>query len=84
MVNGTLGSLAADLEGFLGTPVLDETHLTNHYDFQLKWPAKEGENPRPGTLMNALRQQLGLKLAPAKRSVEVIVVDRVSCTKNPR
>jgi uncharacterized protein (TIGR03435 family) len=83
MVNATLGSLAADLEGLLGTPVLDETHLTNHYDFELRWPAKEGENPRPQTLMNAMRQQLGLELAPATRSVELIAVDRVSRTKNP-
>ncbi len=75
MVNGTLGSLATALEGLLDRPVLDTTHLTNHYDFGLKWNVEEGGHPRPEIVMEALRQQLGLELVPAKRSIEVIVVN---------
>jgi len=75
VVSGTLGSLAWSLESLLRKPVLDETHLTNRYDFELKWEAKEREHPDAETLAGALREQLGLELTPATRTVEIVVVD---------
>ena len=74
-INGSMGSLARGLETLLKRPVLDETGLTNRYDFELKWEVKEPEPPDPEPLITALRQQLGLELTPAKRTVEVLVVD---------
>jgi uncharacterized protein (TIGR03435 family) len=75
-VNSSLSSLAWSLEHLLGKPVFDETDLTNHYDFQLKWKQGEQEKkPVPTILIQALRDQLGLELAPAQRRVEVTVVE---------
>jgi len=75
-VNGSLTSLAWNLEAMLGKPVVDETGLTNHYDFQLKWKQeKEEKKPAAEKLVQALRDQLGLDLTPAKRQVEVTVVE---------
>jgi uncharacterized protein (TIGR03435 family) len=74
-VNGTMESLAWSLENLLKKPVLDETKLTNRYDFELKWDAKEREHPDPEGLAKAVREELGLELMPATRPVEVLVVD---------
>ncbi len=59
----------------LRKPVLDETHLTNRYDFELKWEVKEPEHPDVEMLAKALREQLGLELTPARRTIEVVVVN---------
>jgi len=72
-INKTIGSLAGDLEAKLGKPVIDETGLTNHYDYDLTWTGAE-EIPQPGVLVRAVREQLGLALTAARRPVEVLVV----------
>jgi uncharacterized protein (TIGR03435 family) len=67
-----------------GRTVIDNTKLSGKYDFTLKWTpdsAIEAHAPRAESqevapeLFTALREQLGLRLASAKASVEVIVVD---------
>ena len=75
VVNGTLDSLTGRLEDLLGKPVLDETTLTNRFDFDFKSDAKEWEHPNPETLTQDVRDQLGLELTPARRTVELLVVD---------
>lgn len=80
-INITLERLAWSLENLLQKPVLDETNLTDRYDFELKWEAKEREQPDPERLAKAMREQLGLELTPARRPVEVLVVEGV---KNER
>jgi uncharacterized protein (TIGR03435 family) len=77
-VNQPIGSLAWSLEGQLGKPVLDETGLTNHYDFELKWTDSAQENTKPDPLAQALREQLGLELKPARRPVEVLIVEKAA------
>jgi uncharacterized protein (TIGR03435 family) len=42
---------------------------------ELKWEGKDQEHPDLATLAKAVREQLGLELTPAKRAVEVLVVD---------
>lgn len=74
-INGTLVGLAWSLESLLKKPVLDETGLTNRYDFELKWEAKDREQPDPEKLAKAVREQLGLELTLAKRTIEVLVVN---------
>jgi uncharacterized protein (TIGR03435 family) len=75
-VNSSLSNLAWSLENLLGKPVFDETGLTNRYDFQLKWKQDtEQRKPDPDTLMQALREQLGLDLTLEKRPVEVTIVE---------
>jgi len=74
-VNQVIESIAASLEGFLGKPVVNETKLTNRYDFQLLWDETGAEDAYRGRLAAAVREQLGLELTPAKRPIEVLVVE---------
>jgi uncharacterized protein (TIGR03435 family) len=71
-----------------GRKVLDETGLKGNYDFSLQWMpdrAARGATP-PGngapsadlsgpSLFTAVQEQLGLRLEPAKRAVEALVID---------
>jgi len=78
------------LQGELNRPVLDQTGLDGRFDFALAF--KQDENNRLGAtttadapppapdvppLMDALRQQLGLKLTASKGPVRILVIDHV-------
>ena len=78
-VNTPIRSLARSLEFQLKKPVLDKTGLTNRYDVQLKWK-QEGREVPPEVLIEAVRNQLGLELTPAKRPVELVVLE----VENPK
>jgi len=86
------GQTAADLRGMMeirtGHPVVDKTGLTGVYDFELDFtadaspvaapPAAEpaaASEPFP-TFVEAIQQQLGLKLEATKSPMDVIVVER--------
>jgi uncharacterized protein (TIGR03435 family) len=66
-------------------PVLDRTGLTGTFDFSLEWslapdPAQPvGPQPEDAgpTFLEALQEQLGLKLKSAKGPVDVLVIDHV-------
>jgi uncharacterized protein (TIGR03435 family) len=73
-VNTPISGLARSLESQLKKPVLDKTGRTNRYDLQLKWK-QEGRSVDPQVLGEAVREQLGLELTPAKRPVEVVVLE---------
>jgi uncharacterized protein (TIGR03435 family) len=67
----------------VGRPVVDQTNLSEHYDFKLRYApnnnadtANTGEDNGP-SIFTALQEQLGLKLVPAKEPVWIIVVDHV-------
>jgi len=89
--NATMGEYADFLQSrLLERPVVDQTGLTDRYDFTLEWKPDQsqlGPNPpaqlpanleeRPD-LMTAMRQQLGLKMESGKAPVEVMVIDKVS------
>ena len=74
---GPIESLAFCLSDVLGREVKDNTGLHGRYDVQLNWTPDErqGEGEAGPTIFTALREQLGLKLVPAKGPVEVLVVD---------
>ena len=66
----------------LGRPMIDATGLTRTFDFLLEFtPEPQGLNAPPDpdgpTFVQALRDQLGLKLESRKSSMDVIVVDHV-------
>ncbi|HVF59244.1 MAG TPA: TIGR03435 family protein [Thermoanaerobaculia bacterium] len=61
--------LAGSLERTLGRPVLDETGLEGRYAIELTWDPQRLED-----LPAAVREQLGLELAPARREIKVLVV----------
>jgi uncharacterized protein (TIGR03435 family) len=70
-----------------GRPVLDMTGLKGFYSFSLNYTPEEALSvPEPGsgpiaesavgpTLLNAIQEQLGLKLEARKAPVEILVVD---------
>lgn len=74
----------------LDRPMADHTGLTGKYDFQLRFrpdetqfdghppigPDLEEANPLP-SLIEALQQQLGLRLSMEKVSTDVLVIDKV-------
>jgi uncharacterized protein (TIGR03435 family) len=77
-------SLASESE-IAGRPVVDKTDLSGGYDFTLRWTPDDSS---PGTapadpnaqwpsLFTALEEQLGLKLAPEKQPIDIIVVESV-------
>jgi uncharacterized protein (TIGR03435 family) len=71
----TMSALAyriAEQQPFLGRAVLDKTGLTGFYDFTLEWEAGQDAGP---SILDAIRTQLGLKLASEKSAVEVLVID---------
>jgi uncharacterized protein (TIGR03435 family) len=72
-------------------PVVDQTGLDGHYDFQLNWtpdetqfsgigitvPPPSDKPDAPPVLGIAMLDQLGLKLTTTKAPVEVIVIDHI-------
>jgi bla regulator protein BlaR1 len=87
--NTTMDLLASGLSnlGRLGRPVIDQTGLTGRFDFTLEWMG-ERIGPAPleasaptdlqgPTFLEALREQLGLKLESSKGPVQILVVDHV-------
>jgi uncharacterized protein (TIGR03435 family) len=68
----SLSALAQSLEQYLNTPVLDETDLAGNYDFHLKWKwPRDAEGVK-----RDVGDRLGLRLMPAKRSIEVLVIEQ--------
>ncbi len=67
-----------------GRPVIDKTGLTKNYDFTLAFapPGVPGEKLPPELLdlpsiFDALKEELGLQLTPARGPVEYYVIDHV-------
>jgi len=79
-------------EAVMDKPVVDQTGLTERYDFNLDWapdqsqfasfgahippPNPDDPNPLP-SLYTALQEQLGLKMEATKANVDVMVVDHI-------
>ena len=78
-------------EAVMDKPVVDETELTDRYDFRLNWTPDEGqfaqmggyrapekEDPNaPPSLYTALQEQLGLRMSSGKGKVDVMVIDHI-------
>ena len=74
---------------YAGRPVVDKTGLTGLYDITLQWidpprsaPGTNNAGTPPAadlgpSLFSAIEEQLGLKLAPAKAPLPVLVIDSV-------
>lgn len=90
--NTTMAQLAEVLSGIGSSylsdrPLIDQTGITGTVDYQVEFtfqpsfaapPDANQPPPDPGTtLMQALREQLGLKLVPTKAELRVLVIDHV-------
>ena len=83
----TMALLAASIGGKAGRPVVDRTGITGRIDYRIEWtpesngPGPNGEeiqpDPHPVTFLDAVRDQLGLKLQSTKAPVQSLVIDRI-------
>jgi uncharacterized protein (TIGR03435 family) len=64
------------LELYLGTPVVDRTGLAGGFDMDVKWNDTDKANRNVDGLKQALLDQLGLELVPARETIEMLVVER--------
>jgi uncharacterized protein (TIGR03435 family) len=90
--NATMVDFADGMQAsFMDKPVVDQTGLTDRYDFLLKWTPDESQvsslgekgsppaddlNAPPG-LYTAIQEQLGLKLVSTRAPVDVLVIDHI-------
>jgi uncharacterized protein (TIGR03435 family) len=87
---GTISDLVGLLGMALDRPIIDKTGLTNYFEIHLKFSADESPVPQrsigdlgaatapdaPG-IFQAIQEQLGLRLVPAKGPVEVLVIEHI-------
>jgi uncharacterized protein (TIGR03435 family) len=69
-------ALTTFLELIFKMPVVDETGLTENYSINLQWTELTGQTPGHDALKQALLNQLGLELVPARQPVEMLVVEK--------
>ncbi len=67
---------------FRDTPVVDMTGLKDTYDFKIEWitnaEARAGSDGP--TMIDAIQNQLGLKLERRRQEIEMLVIDRLDRT----
>jgi uncharacterized protein (TIGR03435 family) len=74
----SLDDFAQQLSRQLGTPVINKTGLHGHYDFNLQWSdANGGSNGSEPSIVDAVQEQLGLKLEPQKAPTQVLIIDHI-------
>jgi len=76
--NTTLPLIAGALTGLaqLGRPLIDQTGLTERFDFELEWfPETDPQGP---TFIDAIREQLGLKLESTKAPMLVPLIESIN------
>ena len=68
------------LSNLLHQVVRDETGVEGIFDVEAKWRPSSGDADTPDSrpdMFTAFREQLGLKLEPSRRPVEVLVIDHI-------
>jgi uncharacterized protein (TIGR03435 family) len=88
--NTTMDMIAAALTGFgnLDRPVVDRTGLDGKFDYRLDWTPEPSVSAPPNpdappadlpetTFLQALREQLGLKLESTKGPIQTLVIDHI-------
>lgn len=87
--NIALEHLAGYLPDFedMDRPIVDQTELSGQFDFSLNWlPARDGAPSHGATdpaeaqgpsFIEALKDQLGLKLKPARAPIQTLVIDHI-------
>jgi uncharacterized protein (TIGR03435 family) len=72
-----VSTLTQRLEALFKIPIVDQTGLTGNYDFTLQWDEPDRQQPNLDGLQQALRDQLGLELAPTNLPLEMLVVEKM-------
>jgi len=71
-----LSNFAGSLEYRFQIPVIDQTGLTNYFDFDLKWNQPVGQPLDFANFKQALTDQLGLELVPSREPIKMLVVEK--------
>jgi uncharacterized protein (TIGR03435 family) len=74
----SMPDIAAALSRQAGRPVEDHTDLKGNFDFQIEWSPEESPDSTDPSLFTVLKEQLGLKLRPAKGTTETIIIDQIT------
>jgi uncharacterized protein (TIGR03435 family) len=74
----SMDGLAAGLRRQAGRPVENHTDLKGTFAFKLDWALEETPDSTAPSLFTALKDQLGLRLRPAKGTTEIVVIDQIS------
>ena len=90
---GTLSMFAGSLGMVLDRPVIDKTGITSYFEIHLVFSPDDSAGPRPVPaepgasgvvraadapgIFQAIQEQLGLRLVPAKGPVDVLVIDHI-------
>ena len=69
-------SMAVALSSYVGRPVLDETGLSELFDFEMNWSDDSVQDASNPSIFTALREKLGLKLESKKGPVVTYVIER--------
>jgi uncharacterized protein (TIGR03435 family) len=92
MEGGTVSSLAGLLGMALDRPVIDKTGIADQFEIHLRFSPDDSATARPPSadagapavrapdgpdIFEAVQDQLGLKLAPARGPVDVLVIDHI-------
>ncbi len=72
MAIGDTGSLAPHVAYALDKPVIDEAKIDGYYHFVFPY---DYDKPDHKLVLNTIKDKFGLTLAPAKREVEVLLVE---------
>lgn len=73
----SMAELASALQRQVGRPVEDHTGLQGNFDFEMEWNVRDLPDSDTPSLFTVLQEELGLRLKPAKGTVEHIVVDQI-------
>jgi len=76
VVGENMNGLAMTLEMQLGIPVVNQTGLSNNFDFDISWDDYAAGHPNLSGLRQALTYQLGLELDAGTAPVEMLVVEK--------
>lgn len=77
LISDFVGS-SAGATGEIGRRVVDQTGLTGLWDFTLETvPPMQDAAPAGPTMLEAMQDQLGINLKPARAVISVLVVDHV-------
>jgi uncharacterized protein (TIGR03435 family) len=71
-MNVTFASLSGPLQSAVGLPVVDETGSAERYDLRCTWDERSPD--RAAAIIEAVRDQLGLEVTPARREIEVLIL----------
>ena len=74
----SMPEIASVLSRQAGRPVEDHTNLKGNFDFQIEWSAQQTPDSTLPSLFTVLKDELGLKLQPARGTAEFLIIDQIT------